>query len=222
MSTILPIPFSPLGFIYQAALDALRLAADTAESALASQLAAKRAELAAYNAGTVFIGERDADGYRIWEQDQVLEIAIERLAEALLEVRRTFVISAYHHWEVSVVSWARHADPTAKDPGHHDQLVAKAADLGYPADPELCKVRRLANLFKHDSSTARAALEQAVPDHYKAAFANDATRPFWASGARVAPETLNWVFDVVRYSGPFAHGGSRRRATATLSPSGGA
>lgn len=89
------------GLSYQTGLDAIQLAADTAQNSIDDEATRKQLELDAYNATPEFVGERE-DGHTLWELDQVLEMDIERLGEALPELRRAFVLSAYHYWETSV------------------------------------------------------------------------------------------------------------------------
>lgn len=200
------------GLAYQSGLDAIRLAAETAEASLNAELSGKRQALDAYNATPGFIGERE-DGHILWELDQVLEMDIARLEEALPELRRAFALSAYHYWETAVYRWhhQEHRDAAEEDLGSHKDLVKEirrlaqnAPDLSFRVHPDLEAVAKLANVIKHTSSKSWRWLIGQCPEPLKPLFPapSDRHTPVMLTVAQLA-----WVFEVVSQSGPAGYPG---------------
>ncbi len=213
-NTLLP-SISIRGLAYQSGLDAIRLAAVTAEASLNAELACKRLELDAYDARPGFIGERE-DGHILWELDQVLEMDIARLEEALPELRRAFALSAYHYWETAVYRWhhQEHGNAAKKRLGPHDDLVEEirrlaqnAPDLSFRVHPDLEAVAKLANVIKHTSADSWQWLIRQCPEPLKPLFPappapSDRHTPVMLTVAQLA-----WVFEVVSQSGPAGYPG---------------
>jgi hypothetical protein len=197
-------PFNAQGFVYQSGIDVLTASATTAQDALQDSQQVRSTELDIRRASDVFEDECDEQGLVICDRTALLAQEIANIAEMVNELRKAFVTAAYHHWEVSVVRWAREATPADAPLRTRDRLVAKAIEVGYPPDPELDRVRCLANLIKHDSDSARQALKGAAPALFAAIFESGTIRSPWASAIEISAATLDWTFDVVRRSGPSA------------------
>ena len=210
MSSTLPFLFSMRGLTYQTGLDAIRLAADTAQNSIDDEAARKQQELDAYNASPEFVGERE-DGHTLWELDQVLEMDIERLGEALPELRRAFVLSAYHYWETSVYRWHHqtHGTNAKKKLGPHNDLTKEIYELGriepdmsFALHPELEAVSKLANIIKHTSADSWNWLQKHGPQVLQSLLPMPPAVPTPQSPVILTRKQLDWVFDVVRQSGP--------------------
>ncbi|MFS3137690.1 hypothetical protein ACLRDC_20390 [Gluconacetobacter sacchari] len=199
------LPLNLQGLVYECAIDVLVTSARAALDAMRASSAANTAALEAHRASGVFEGERDEHGMAICDRAELHEQEIAYIAEMANELRKAFVVAAYHHWEVSVLAWARRETPHDANLRNHAQSVAKAIEVGYPPDAELRQVSCLANLIKHDSDSARRALKKAAPKLYETMFENVTARPRWASAVEISDATLDWVFEVVRKSGPGVH-----------------
>lgn len=203
------------GLTYQSGLDAIRLAAHTAQGGLLTEIARKRQELDAYAASSEFIGERE-DGHILWELDQVLEMDIARLEEALPDLRRAFALAAYHYWETSVYRW--HHQERGKDArkklGSHQDLIKEigrlgrtAPDLAFHVHPDLEAVAKLANVLKHTSADSWKWLTDHCPAILQPLFPAPPTTADRHTPLALTTEQLNWVFDVVSRSGPAGYPG---------------
>lgn len=200
------------GQVYQSGLAAIRLAAETAEASLRAELTRKHQALAAYNAAPEIIAEYE-DGVMVWHLDRVLWTDIERLTEALHELRRAFALSAYHYWETSVYRWHHlaYGAGAKKRLGPHEDLVKELAklgqiepDLSFRVHPDLEAVAKLANVLKHTSADSWQWLIGQCPEPLKPLFPapSDRHTPVMLTVAQLA-----WVFEVVSQSGPAGYPG---------------
>ncbi len=64
----------------------------------AEQETAKQ-NLVAYQTAGDWIVEHDDDGNVMWDQETLLEMDIEASDEAIMALRKAFVMALYHHWE---------------------------------------------------------------------------------------------------------------------------
>ncbi|MFC3322894.1 hypothetical protein [Mesorhizobium cantuariense] len=99
--------FNLHGYEFQEGAKTLLTSFQSAAGALKADV--QRAEAAAQDyqkslaEGGPWEGERDAEeGYVIWDQEDVLEARIEATGEALMGLRKAFVIAFYHHWERAI------------------------------------------------------------------------------------------------------------------------
>lgn len=96
--------------------------------------------------GGKWIGERDEEGYTLWDQSRLYDLQIEDIHSALFEVRKAFVIALYHFWEDAAALW------NGKQ-ATHEKLERYCSDVGYGPSPDLGAVRCLANHLKHGSNS---------------------------------------------------------------------
>lgn len=193
--------FNLLGFAFQQGVDWLATGFATAAVALAEQPAKRRRDLAAYEASVAAGGERIGeweDGLRLWEQDQVFETQIGDAEESLMDLRKAYVLAAYHHWERAARRWSR----TSKD-ARHAELVTATSELGYPIDARIDAVRDLANTLKHNNATWATKLFASWPELLKA---DPAKRPEmdWYGLIELDDRHVQDVCEIIRRSGPNA------------------
>lgn len=214
MPTKLPFVFSPRGYVYQSGLDCIRLAAKSGQNSLQEAISFKQEQLKQYEADSVFVGERDEDGYVLWEQNDILNLDIERLQEALLELRRAFALTAYHYWETSVYQWFHQENPETQsiNLGNYRNLAKTLKDLGNKdpslqniPDKNLCIVSHISNVIKHTSDNSKEYLSKNMPIELVGIIKN--TPKIYGNRPQVYLEEhhLNWIFDVIAHSGPIAN-----------------
>lgn len=214
MPTNLPFIFSPRGYVYQSGLDCIRLAAESGQISLQETIAFKQEQLKQYEENGVFVGDRDEDGNVLWEKSDLLNLDIERLQEALLELRRAFALTAYHYWETSVYQWFYQENPGApsKNLGNYEKLTDTVRDLG-KKDPALGNIQNenlrivshISNIIKHTSEKSKEYLSRNMPNELVGTIKN--TRDIYGNRPQIYLEEhhLNWVFDVIAHSGPAAN-----------------
>lgn len=214
MPTKLPFVFSLRGYIYQSGLDCIWLAAQSGQNSLQKAISSKETELKTYEESGVFVGERDEDGDVFWEQNEILELDIERLQEALLELRRSFVLTAYHYWETSVYKWY-HQENQKTEPanlGNYEKLKRALETLGQkdPAlknipNDNLCIVCHISNIIKHTSGNSEGYLSKHMPMELSGTMKNDPDIYGGRPQIYLEEHHLKWIFDVVAKSGPIAN-----------------
>lgn len=191
------LSFDLRGYIFQSGLDVLRAGFASASRALADDLARIDADLVTYEQSGVFEGERDEEGYLLWDREQLLNIDREMALEAQGDLRKAFALSAYHYWERSARRW------TENQKDDHDGLVKKVLAAGIPIHGDLGKVHALANTLKHDSEKSGAALAAIWPEALPAGFLRPRTGD-WYGAVALTDEHVGEVLDIVGASGPVA------------------
>lgn len=193
--------FNMQGLVFQGGVDTLRLGFETAVTALKSALNQAQHELEAYEAAVQadpreWIGECE-DGHILWEQSQVLEMSISDIEEAVMALRKAFVIALYHHWERGARRWAQRSGRA-----NHQDLTAATRAEGYPVDPRLEAVLHLVNTLKHDNAVKGERLLAAWPEVFPPGFTSRGPRASWYEAIRLNDAQVLEVCDVVEKSGP--------------------
>lgn len=191
--------FNMLGFAYEQGVDSLETGFTTAAAGLVARREDLHRALEAYEANVAAGGQRvgeEEDGHWLWEQDQLLTVQIEDAAGTLQDLRKAYVLAAYHHWERTARQWTRVS-------GHakHDKLVAATLSLGYPVDERLAALRDLANTLKHNSTVQAAKLALSWPELLKV---DPAHRPDldWYSFILLDDRHVCEACEIIRRSGP--------------------
>lgn len=214
MRAKLPFVFSLRGYVYQGGLDCIRLAAQSGQNSLQEAISSKYEQLREYEENGVFVGERDEDGEIFWEKSEILKLDIDRLQEAILELRRAFALSAYHYWEVAVYQWYHQDNPQSekKNLGNYEGLkraleclAKKDAALHNIPDKNLSIVSRISNVIKHTSESSAADLKKNIPDELAGVLKTTSKVNGFLPQIHLEEHHLNWIFDVVARSGPIAN-----------------
>jgi hypothetical protein len=190
------------GYDYGRSLMTLSDTLTATERVIAEKRAGIEANLAAYNAGGVFIGERE-DGVTIWEQSDAYEFELELLDESLIVLRKSYVILLYHSWERMVGRWAKLGPKP-----NHKELVEGMEKKGIKKHPRLDALRDLNNALKHNSKTFGAGLLTSWPEVLPAGFSlpenyrDPAVRPNWFEIITVTPDIIDEVVATLKASGP--------------------
>ncbi|MBX9455448.1 MAG: hypothetical protein KL863_05160 [Rhizobium sp.] len=150
--------FNTVGYEFESAIRSFRKSFELSRSALEADVEKIRADLEAYLAGDEFVGERTDEGDIIWEQDRIYEMDIEAAEDAVLELRRTYMIAIYHAWERAI------RRQTKTDVHSHALLVEAAKKDHIEPLPELEKVSQLVNLLKHNNAKWAKKLLDSWPD----------------------------------------------------------
>jgi hypothetical protein len=193
--------FNLLGFAFQQGVNWLETGFATAALALRAQFENRESDLEAYKAHVAAGGERIGeweDGLTLWEQDDILAIHIDDAEEALMDLRKAYVMAAYHHWERSARRWTR-AGPHAK----HAKLVSATVALGYPLSGQLTGLHDLVNTLKHNSARWAAALASSWPEVLTA---DPAAMPEqdWYRAVELTDAHVHQACEIIRRSGPDA------------------
>ena len=193
--------FNMLGFAYQQGVDWLETGFATCASAMVSHRAKLSRDLEAYEVSVSAGGERIGEweeGHRLWEQDQVFAMQIDDAEESLMDLRKAYVLAAYHHWERAARRWSR-----ISNHAKHSKLITATRDLGYPIDPRLEGLHDLVNTLKHNSVGCASKLILSWPDVLKA---DPAARPDldWYGCIEIEDRHVHEVCEIIRGSGPNA------------------
>lgn len=189
--------FNLYGYVYQSGLDVLRRSYTVAAGAHAAEAARIRTNLDAYHRDGVWIGERDEDGTIIWDQEQILEFDIQAAEEAMLILRKTYVVAAYHHWEKCAQTWVG-----LKARGGHADLAKRARRANVPQSPDLERVYRLANTLKHSNDRTGLKLLEAWPEMLPERDQWTPRGAQWFDAVHLEDADVTTIFDVVAASGP--------------------
>lgn len=187
--------FDTRGYAFKAGLDVLREGYASASKALASDVERVKARAAAYEASDEFIGDRDDDGNILWEQGRVLSMQQETTEEALMALRRAYVLVLYHHWERAIRTYT-----DSGGSADHEKLVKRATAKGLPIDARLGVVRDLANALKHGKG---GALQQSWPDVLTFRARSHEPRD-WYEAIKLEDAHVVEVFEIIAQSGPRA------------------
>jgi len=195
--------FNGHAVIFEAGLDTIEQGYAAAVTGITLEIDRKKGAFYDYNRhienGGAPTEERDDDGYLIWSQDQILEATIAVAEEALMSLRKAYVVAIYHHWERSALKW------TSRKNEKHDDLARLVLAMGYPIDPHLHAVRDLANLLKHDNDRWGLKLHGS----WSAVFPADFRPPLdgawpvnWYDRVTLSDEHIKTIMTTVRGSGP--------------------
>ena len=173
---------------FRVAVQALTLSRDS----LIGELGSYREAL---EAGQPQIGEWDEDGFTLWDQESLLNFEIGDAEEAMVALRRAYILALYHHWERAM---RRQLDMVK---GDHADLVRVGRRRGMTFHPRLDAVRDMANLFKHANDKWATALLVSWPTILPNGFT---TSPFTdgPSAAVLTDEVVHEVVEILRQSGP--------------------
>jgi hypothetical protein len=194
------LTFNVHGYEFQARLHVLRSGFQSAVRAISADVDRARKDALKYQEsvaqGGDWIGERDEDGYTIWDHADVLTIQIEAAHEAEMALRKAFIIALYHHWERWASIW------TEKPDQGHKELVSRSKAIGYPIDPKLEDVRDLVNSLKHNSNRGGNRLRTSWPVLFKRSFEPDSNRTNWYEAVHLTNRNVEEAFSIVAASGP--------------------
>jgi hypothetical protein len=188
--------FDARGYAFKEGLNVLREGYISASTALAANVERVKAEAVTYRASDEFIGERDDEGYVLWEQSQILDMQRETAEEALMALRSAYVIVLYHYWEREIQTYTESG--TSAD---YEKLKKRVLDKGILIDARLDAARDLANALKHNKGTK---LQASWPDVLTPRARTGQPRK-WYEAVRLADEQVAEVFEIIARSGPVVH-----------------
>ncbi|MCW2339123.1 hypothetical protein M2337_003413 [Sphingobium sp. B2D3A] len=196
-----PLRFNLQGYSYQDGISILRNSFEAAQEALHTKREGAMDEAVAYQEGlkegTVeWIGERDEDGFVIWDQQSVLDYNVRDAEEAAKELRKAFCIAMYHHWERSALQWVD------KVQLKHAGLVAMVEAIPYPVDAKLSDLHLLVNALKHNNAKWLKQLADKRPDLLMVDLQGEREKVNWYGVISVRPQHVEEFFDVLTASGP--------------------
>ncbi|MFT8371404.1 MAG: hypothetical protein ABF641_10090 [Acetobacter sp.] len=210
MTQFLVSTFNYDGHEYQTGINSIERAARAGITALQDQIN-NNALLLEDPQNIGFHEEVDENGIIIHSEASEFERNLSLYADAQSDLRKAFVLAAYHFWERSVIRWSLRR-PLEKDHAAdkklngYKKLVAEAKKIGPPYDPHpsLDAIVQITNLLKHESKKAQEILENDYPDLW--ASMRGSKSMLYTSYARVniTQDIMNKVFEVVRLSGPLA------------------
>jgi hypothetical protein len=193
--------FNLHGYMYQQGIKILWAAYSSASSTLYVEWDTAKDDAIAYqkalDAGEVeWEGERDEDGYVIWDKAQIHDMEIDEKGEALSALRKAFILALYHHWERRIRACLSSSKKT------HAELVKSAIDIGIPIHPGLNAVRDLANLLKHENGKWGEALRGSWPSLFPNGFQKSKSYTNWYDAVKIDEKVITEAFDIVARSGP--------------------
>ena len=188
--------FDVRGYQFDVGLKAIAQGFRASAIALMAEVERIEADLAAYERAGVWEGERDDDGHVIWSRDQIFAMEQEAAEEALMHLRKAFVLALYHHWERAIRAY------TGGGQGpRHGQLIKRAEQEGIAVVPALEKTYRLANALKHNSDNHGTRLFEIWPaifdEHFKPISGVD-----WYRAVVLADEHVDEALEAIAKSGP--------------------
>ena len=185
----------------------LRSAFRAACSPFHAELAALHAEHDAHDAkvqaGTAVWEEFDPETGSGWSYGEELGERREDAEDALLVIRKAFVLTAYHLWERDAQKWGK------SDKSHKD-LVKALEKVSIHVDVRLEELHLLVNCLKHNSKTSDKLLAM-KPSLFAADFDPKAVHPVtgkpfsridWADNVVLTDADVDDYLDVVLNSGP--------------------
>ena len=189
--------FDSSAYSYSQGLLALGLMFEAARNALTAQNMDLASKIKDYQAsiddGGDPIGEWDADGHRIWEQDQLFRFDQLAITDALEELKSATVIAIYHHWE-------RHM------PGEENKKRRVYEDLKSSADKhsiplhENIRALYLCGVYlKHGNEEKRAELVKHWPDRFRTP--RQTKEPVaWYRNLKFGSDEIEWFLEIARCS----------------------
>jgi hypothetical protein len=194
--------FNVHGYRFEKAINDLRTGFLSAVKALEGEVEGAKKDAAGYQQslgqGGAWIGEIDEDGYVLWDHESVLEMRIEAREEALMALRKVFVITFYHYWERSIRASTHIA---AKN---HTELVKSAREGGIPIDPRLNAVRDLVNTLKHNEDKWGKKLCVSWRALFSPDFEPQSKKTDWYGAIHLQDIHVLEVVEIVSRSGPTA------------------
>lgn len=196
---MVPLTFNTYGHAFERGLSVIEKSYSVAEKAMELNRDTLKSQLKTYleslESDEPSIGEWDADGIRIWDQEQVLEFEIDDAEAALVALRRAYILVLYHHWERSM----RRQFNMVK--GDHAELVRVGRRRGMTFHTRLEAVRDMANLFKHANDRWASALLVSWPGILPRGFTTGSFRD-GHSAAVLTDEVVREVVEILGQSGP--------------------
>jgi hypothetical protein len=194
-----PIPFSIPGYRFEKGLQVFKDSFDSAMAGVLRKNQSIQTELMEYKHslenGGKWIGDRDDDGNFLWDRETLLEMDLEESAEAVVELRKAFMLAIYHYWERTIRMYCH-----TEDFGH-PTLVARAKEHGIAIAQDLRRMHLLANVLKHNNSKWGNQLVQSWPDVFRTWFQpNDRTD--WYTAVALTDSHVNDAFEAILNSGP--------------------
>ncbi|TDG30604.1 hypothetical protein [Paracraurococcus ruber] len=205
------LPFDFDAYDFQNGFLVLRGGITAALGGIESNNNALKMKLTEYEEGGLFEGQEDEDGCVIWSLDQLLQHKIENNMLASEELRRGFVITAFHLWERSIQHLNRKASRNANDAGcesggKHLQSFGdfeKALKrLHFPMHANLRPVYLLATFLKHDNERHWVELSPFLDKLFPTITFEGSISKVDAASLRITDDHLNMIFDVLSRSGP--------------------
>ncbi len=167
-------------------------------------LETKHAEHAAQvEAGSAVWEEFDPETGSGWSYGEVLAERREDAEDALLVIRKAFVMTAYHLWERGAQRWG-------KSDKSHKELVKALEKAAINVDDRLEELHLLVNCLKHNSKTGTKLIEKR-PSLFATDFDPDALHPVtgkpfsrinWADNIVLTDADVDDYLDIVRNSAP--------------------
>lgn len=154
-------------------------------------------------AGEVVWEELDPETGSGWSYGEDLAERCEDAEDALLVIRKAFVMTAYHLWERGAQRWG-------KSDESHKGLVKALEKATINVDDRLEELRLLVNCLKHNSKTATELIEKR-PSLFATDFDPGALHPVtgkpfsridWADNIVLTDADVDDYLDVVRNSAP--------------------
>lgn len=190
------------GYEFQDGLKVLERSFSTASEALQRELDAAYSALDQHDveygddSSTHPDTEFTDNGYVLFDPRDHLAMNTLNGEQAVLSLRKAFVIMLYHHWE----RCAR--DVTDKRHGGFRGLAEGLQNRGMFVDIRLVDLLVLANTLKHDAPIWGRALFALRPDWF-----NDNFRPYrddidWYAAVDLSADDMTEIFAVVSTSGP--------------------
>lgn len=187
------LTFDLRGYAFNEGLNVLWEGYVSASRALIADVERVKAEAASYEASDEFIGERDDEGNILWEQDSLLAMQQETAEEALMALRKAYVLVLYHHWERAVRAYTESGKSA-----DHEKLVKRADAKGIPIHAQLNLVRDLANALKHNKG---GSLRQSWPKVLTFRARSNEPRD-WYESIQLEDSHLVEIFEIIAQSGP--------------------
>lgn len=189
------------GYLFAKRLDSIHQAFITAARALNDLVEEKLRDLAEYEReverGMDPIEHRDADGFLIWSQDQLLEVRISDAEEALQSVHKSTVMAAYHAWEDATRRFTKIGNR-----GDHAYLVEALAQHGVTAHEDLEWIVLLVNTLKHGNPVKGRKLHSLRPDLFRRSLGTQAEHVDWPGAIMLSLEKVELVIERLGRSGP--------------------
>ncbi|ASW07747.1 hypothetical protein [Rhizobium sp. 11515TR] len=197
---MVPLTFDARGYRFEKGLEILRAGFNGARDGALEKNDRLQAKLAQYQDalknGEQPVGENDDDGHYLWDLETLLVMDLEEAAEAVLELRKAFVLAIYHFWERTIRSYCNTHE------FGHNSLVKKAVRSGIAVDKNsLQKIQHLANVLKHNTSDLGRALRESWPDIFPKGFEPNG-KTDWYSAVALTDEDVNFAFEAISNSGP--------------------
>lgn len=200
---VVALSFNALGYEFRNGLRIIENSFRASEAALLDEIERAMDDAFAHQQsqeqGAAWIGERDDDGYILWDQQTLLDFRVEDARAALREIRNAFAIVIYHHWERSALRW------TGLTKGNHDTILKKSMALGYPVHEHLERTRLLINTLKHDSSRDAPTLFEKANQYFRDGFIGTSNLETWQDAIALSTEHILELIEIVRASGPDEH-----------------